>query len=59
VPQSPYRFSAAQAKVRGGAPHQGEHNAAVLADWLGPVEGAVERWAAALLPAGARTRAGD
>lgn len=58
VPQSPYRYSAAEATVRGGAPHQGEHNAAVLADWLGPVEGAVERWAAALLPAGAGTRAG-
>ncbi len=34
IPQSPYRFSHAQAKVQGGAPHQGEHNQTVLADWL-------------------------
>jgi len=32
--QSPYRFSAAKSGVRGGAPHRGEHNVAVLADWL-------------------------
>jgi CoA:oxalate CoA-transferase len=41
IPQSPYRFSAAEAKVRGPAPHRGEHNAAVLGDWLGLGEGAV------------------
>ncbi|MEM7078770.1 MAG: CoA transferase [Pseudomonadota bacterium] len=35
VPQSPYRFEKAQAEVRGPAPKLGEHNAAVLADWLG------------------------
>ncbi len=35
VVQSPYRFSAAESGVRGGAPHRGEHNAEVLADWLG------------------------
>jgi CoA:oxalate CoA-transferase len=35
VPQSPYRFSAARAEVRGPAPHRGEHNAEVLAEWLG------------------------
>ena len=34
VPQTPYRFSNAQAGVRSGAPHQGEHNVAVLRDWL-------------------------
>jgi crotonobetainyl-CoA:carnitine CoA-transferase CaiB-like acyl-CoA transferase len=33
--QSPYRFSAATSGVRGGAPHRGEHNAEVLAEWLG------------------------
>jgi len=48
VTQSPYRFSAAKAAVRGGAPHQGEHNAEVLRDWLGAEEGAIERWARAL-----------
>ena len=35
IPQSPYRFSDARSEVRGGAAHRGEHNAAVLADWLG------------------------
>ncbi|GAC1517167.1 MAG: CaiB/BaiF CoA-transferase family protein [Acidimicrobiales bacterium] len=35
VVQSPYRFSAAASGVRGGAPRRGEHNAAVLGDWLG------------------------
>ena len=35
VVQSPYRFSDATAGVRGGAPRRGEHNTAVLADWLG------------------------
>lgn len=34
VVQSPYRFSAAESGVRSGAPHQGEHNAEVLKDWL-------------------------
>jgi CoA:oxalate CoA-transferase len=58
VTQSPYRYTTAESKVRGGAPHQGEHNAAVLADWLGPVEGAFERWAPALLTAGTINRAG-
>lgn len=40
IPQSPYRFSNAASHVRGSAPHRGEHNAAVLADWLG--KGAAE-----------------
>lgn len=35
IPQSPYRFSAATSGVRGPAPHRGEHNRAVLAEWLG------------------------
>lgn len=34
VVQSPYRFSSAQSGIRGGTAHKGEHNAAVLADWL-------------------------
>ena len=34
VVQSPYRFSAADSGVRSGAPHQGEHNAEVLSEWL-------------------------
>lgn len=34
VVQSPYRFSAADAGIRGPAPHRGEHNGDVLADWL-------------------------
>jgi crotonobetainyl-CoA:carnitine CoA-transferase CaiB-like acyl-CoA transferase len=35
ITQSPYRFSGARSGVRGPAPHRGEHNSAVLADWLG------------------------
>ncbi len=35
VVQSPYRFSDATSGARGGSPRQGEHNDAVLADWLG------------------------
>ena len=34
IPQSPYHFSQAEAQVRGGAPHQGEHNEQVLRQWL-------------------------
>ena len=34
VTQSPYRFSLAASGVRGPAPHRGEHNEAVLAEWL-------------------------
>jgi CoA:oxalate CoA-transferase len=34
VVESPYRFSAAEAGVRGPAPWQGEHNAEVLGEWL-------------------------
>ena len=35
VIDSPYRFSAWESGVRGGAPKRGEHNVAVLAEWLG------------------------
>jgi CoA:oxalate CoA-transferase len=35
VIRMPYRFSAASCSPRGGAAYVGEHNAAVLADWLG------------------------
>ncbi|MEM8766159.1 MAG: CaiB/BaiF CoA-transferase family protein [Pseudomonadota bacterium] len=41
VPQSPYRFSLATSGVRGPAPHRGEHNLSVLAEWLGEDEQAV------------------
>ena len=34
VVQSPYHFSNARSEVRGGPPFRGEHNAAVLAEWL-------------------------
>lgn len=35
VINSPYRFSAWESGVRSGAPRRGEHNVAVLAEWLG------------------------
>lgn len=35
VIDSPYRFSAWESGVRGGAPRRGEHNSAVLTEWLG------------------------
>jgi crotonobetainyl-CoA:carnitine CoA-transferase CaiB-like acyl-CoA transferase len=35
VVQSPYRFSDASSGARGASPKQGQHNAEVLADWLG------------------------
>jgi crotonobetainyl-CoA:carnitine CoA-transferase CaiB-like acyl-CoA transferase len=35
IAQSPYRFSQAQSSVRGPAPYRGEHNEAVLQEWLG------------------------
>ena len=34
ITQSPYRFSNAVSGVRGPAPHRGEHNRSVLAEWL-------------------------
>lgn len=42
VVQSPYRFTHASSGAAGPAPAQGEHNAAVLADWLDLDAGAVE-----------------
>ena len=47
IPQSPYRFSAARSGVRAGAPHRGEHNRQVLAEWLGLGEADVEALTAA------------
>jgi crotonobetainyl-CoA:carnitine CoA-transferase CaiB-like acyl-CoA transferase len=47
VVQSPYRFSNAEAGVRAGAPHQGEHNVEVLKDWLGASDEEIERLHAA------------
>ncbi len=41
ITQSPYRFSGARSGVRGPAPHRGEHNQTVLADWLGLTAAAV------------------
>ncbi len=48
VAQAPYRFSAANSGIRGPAPHRGEHNVTVLAEWLGKTEADV----AALMAAG-------
>lgn len=42
VTQSPYRFSAATAEVRGPAAFLGEHNDAVLVEWLGLASGEIE-----------------
>ena len=44
ITQSPYRFSNAKSGVRGVAPHRGEHNAAVLTDWLGCSEADIACW---------------
>ena len=41
VVRMPYRFSAASSDVRGPAPRRGEHNAEVLADWLGASPGEI------------------
>jgi crotonobetainyl-CoA:carnitine CoA-transferase CaiB-like acyl-CoA transferase len=35
ITNTPYKFSAAQAGVRGPAPYRGEHNYEAVADWLG------------------------
>ena len=45
--QAPWRFSNAEHGVRGPAPHRGEHNEAVLADWLGRSAAEAEALAAA------------
>jgi len=46
VVNSPYRYSAATAGVRGPAPRRGEHNLEVLSHWLGLGPGDVERLSA-------------
>ena len=51
VPASPYRFSNARAGIRGGAPRHGQHNAEVLADWLGLDEAGVADWQDVLVAA--------
>jgi CoA:oxalate CoA-transferase len=47
VAQSPYRWSSAKSGVKGPAPHRGEHNRQVLAEWLGLSDGEVADLAAA------------
>ena len=47
IAQTPYRFSHAEAGVRGPAPHRGEHNREAIVDWLGVAEGEIEGWLAA------------
>ena len=53
IVQSPYRFSNAESGVRGVAPHQGEHNADALADWLGSDAEEIARWVEAGVLVGA------
>jgi CoA:oxalate CoA-transferase len=35
IPSSPYKYKHLESKVRAGAPYLGEHNEAVLKEWLG------------------------
>jgi crotonobetainyl-CoA:carnitine CoA-transferase CaiB-like acyl-CoA transferase len=49
VVQSPYRFTAAKAGVRGPAPWRGEHNAEVLKDWLGMGDEQIAAWSEVLV----------
>lgn len=42
VVRMPYRFSEATSDVRGPAPRRGEHNAEILADWLGTTAAEVD-----------------
>ena len=42
----PYRFTAADSRVRGPAPQRGQHNRDVLADWLGASDEEIDRLAA-------------
>ena len=53
IVQSPYRFSNAESGVRGVAPHQGEHNADAIADWLGSDAEEIARWVEARVLVGA------
>ena len=48
IPQSPYRFQNYASQVQGGAPHLGEHNTAVLAEWLGFDEAQCARYSGVL-----------
>ncbi|MBI2765642.1 MAG: CoA transferase [Chloroflexi bacterium] len=50
IVQSPYRFSNAQSGIRGLAPWKGEHNDAVLRDWLGAEGSDADYWRPALVP---------
>jgi len=42
--QSPYRYRHLDARVRGGAPHLGEHNAEVLREWLSFDDRTIADW---------------
>ncbi len=44
VVDSPYRFSNAESRVRGAAPARGEHNAAVLAEWIDATSDDIAAW---------------
>ena len=43
ITNTPYKFSAAEAGVRGPAPYRGEHNYEAVADWLGDESPDLER----------------
>ena len=47
VIRMPYRFSDADADVQGPAPQRGQHNRAVLSDWLGASDAEIDALAAA------------
>ena len=49
IPQSPYRYAHLEAHVQGGAPHLGEHNESVLADWLGLPASEIGEWSEVLV----------
>jgi CoA:oxalate CoA-transferase len=55
VVRMPYRFSGATSTVRGPAPRRGQHNADVLADWLGATDDELAALAAGPLRATADT----
>ena len=44
ITNTPYRFSAAEAGVRGPAAYRGEHNYDALADWLGASDADIDGW---------------
>lgn len=44
VTNTPYRFSDAEAGVRGPAAFRGEHNEVALIDWLGATPGEIDEW---------------